>query len=155
MSVSVKETPDPNEYDPFQLIEAISSRDSLEEIWLDMALDLSWCRQLACLKNLKLFLWHIRENHSFDGWHPLFRTKPHRWRDYTKEEDERDMELVKTAFDTAFEASTIKQPEIYTLFFRNSDYDVCEFVCDLTFSKGRFKKDGWNQILYYLLRSDK
>jgi hypothetical protein len=147
----VSVTFDSNDHPDFsQLIEAISNRHSLEEIWLEIVSDLSWLKRLARLENLRLLLWSIRENYALDKPNLLFTTRPsyQPQLEMNRANEERDMKLLKTALNTAFEAS-IKKPEIYTRVLRDNelrDYDPLGFV-EGTFSKCRFRKEGWDQLL--------
>jgi hypothetical protein len=108
-----------------QLVQTISNLNSLEDIWMSMALDLSWCQQLASLGSLKVLVWSYPDydcRHSEDL---LFATHEYgapRLRKYLKKELKRGVELVKKVFNTAFE-DRAKKPKICTRVRAEEDHD--------------------------------
>jgi hypothetical protein len=101
-----------------QLVQAISNLHSMEDIWMSMALDLSWCQQLATLVYLKILVWSFPDYNCRNGDNLLFATHeygpPHR-KKYLKKELKRDIEVVKKAFSNAFKDRAIaRRPILYT-----------------------------------------
>jgi hypothetical protein len=148
-----------------QLVQAISNLHSLEDIWMSMALDLSWCQQLATLVSLKILVWSFPDYNCRNGENLLFATHeygpPHR-KKYLKKELKRDIEVVKKAFSTAFQDRAIaKKPLLYTRVRteEHQDYIHCstQFVDpDLRYSGSENQLEwidwqvvelrGWNYI---------
>src|SRR5208282_525093 len=99
-----------------RLLHAITTNlDSLEEICFAMALNVSWCRQISYLINLKKLVWYIPDNDNYELEDLLFGTDSE-WPTrtiYEEMEYEKANGLVARAFDAAFE-HLISKPFIKT-----------------------------------------